>query len=135
MNDISLSGVLNVGPYKGYYGRAEYDPEAKVFHGEVTDTKDVITFVAPDPTGLVNAFMESVDDYLAFCKERGEEPEKPFSGKFLVRITPTLHRQLSVLAGHRGMSLNQLAVEALAMAISSGIHSEYPLIPLAPLSD
>jgi predicted RNase H-like HicB family nuclease len=66
--------------YKGYEGVVEYDEEAKVFTGEVIDTRDVITFQGKSVQELERAFRESVDDYLAFCKSRNEEPEKPFSG-------------------------------------------------------
>lgn len=116
-----MSGVLDVGPYKGYCGRAELDPDASVFHGEVTYTKDVITFVARDPVDLLTAFQESIDDYLDFCNERGEEPEKPFSGRFLVRTTPQLHRELMSKATQQGTSLNQLVVSVLADATSPAI--------------
>ena len=56
-----------VGPYKGYVGRAEYDFDAHLFHGQVIDTRDVITFQSKTPNGLERAFVDSVDDYLAFC--------------------------------------------------------------------
>lgn len=68
-----------VGPYKGYAGRAAYDDEAQLFHGQVIGTRDVISFQSKTPKGLKNAFVGSVDDYLAFCEERGESAEKPYS--------------------------------------------------------
>ena len=60
--------------YKGYVGRVEYDDEAGIFHGEVINTRDVITFQGETVEELRKAFRDSVDDYLAFCAERGEEP-------------------------------------------------------------
>ncbi len=51
---------------------------------------------------LKKAFQDSVDDYLAFCKERGEEPEKPFSGQFVVRAEPELHRAVVTAAKRAG---------------------------------
>ena len=30
--------------YKGYVGKVEFDDEAGIFHGEVLDTRDIITF-------------------------------------------------------------------------------------------
>lgn len=65
--------------HKGYKGRVEFDAEAKVFHGEVGETRDVITFQGTSVDELEVAFCESVDDYLQFCAERGEEPDKPFT--------------------------------------------------------
>ena len=70
--------------YKGYIAKVEFDDEAEVFHGEVINLRDVITFEGESVAELKQAFHDSVEDYLAFCAERGEEPEKPFSGKFSV---------------------------------------------------
>jgi len=77
--------------YKGYSGHVIYDDEAKIFHGEVLDTKDVITFQGQSVAEIEKAFRESVDDYLEFCEERKEKPDKPFSGKFVIRMSPGLH--------------------------------------------
>ena len=60
--------------YKAYIGHVKYDEEAEIFHGEVINTRDVITFQGDSVKGIKKAFKESVDDYLDFCKERGEEP-------------------------------------------------------------
>jgi predicted HicB family RNase H-like nuclease len=106
-------------PYQGYVGRAEYDRESGLFHGEVVGTKDVITFQAKVVDKLRRAFVDSVDDYLSFCKARGENPEKPFSGKFVVRISPTLHRQVSTLAEGAGKSLNTLVEQWLERMVTS----------------
>ena len=62
---------------------------------------------------MKQAFEDSVDDYLEFCASRGEEPEKPFSGKFLVRVTPEMHRQIMAEARRHGKSLNAYVVEKL----------------------
>lgn len=70
--------------YKGYIGVVEFDDEAGVFHGEVVNTRDVITFQGKAVAEIKKAFRESVDDYLQFCKGRGEEPDKPFSGELIV---------------------------------------------------
>ena len=58
--------------HKGYTGRAEFDDEARLFHGEVIDLRDVVTFQGTSVEELEEAFRDSVDDYLEFCKERGE---------------------------------------------------------------
>jgi predicted HicB family RNase H-like nuclease len=76
----------------------------------------VITFQGATVEEARAAFVESVDDYLAFCAERGEKPERPFSGKLLVRLDPNLHRELSMAAEKSGMSINALVVEALTKA-------------------
>lgn len=99
--------------YKSYTGHVEYDDEAKIFHGEVLGIKDVVTFQGTTVKEIEQAFKDSVDDYLAFCKERGEEPDRPFSGKFNLRIPPTLHAKLSLQAKLNNLSLNNYIGEIL----------------------
>ena len=74
--------------YKEYIGKVEFDDEASIVHGRVINTRDVITFHGKSVAELRREFRKSVDVYLAFCAERGEEPDKPFSGQFVTRISP-----------------------------------------------
>ena len=99
--------------YKGYMGHVEFDDEADIFHGEVINIRDVITFQGKTVAEIRKALRESVDDYLAFCKERDEEPNKPFSGKFNLRLDPELHKQVYIAAKQHKMSLNQWIAEAI----------------------
>ena len=99
--------------YKGYIGKVDYDDEAGIFHGEVINVRDVVTFEGHSVEELKQAFQDSVDDYLAFCAKRGEEPEKPFSGKFVVRMSPELHRKLYVKAKLEDESLNSWVTKVL----------------------
>lgn len=57
--------------YKSYHGRITYDEQAKIFHGEVVGLRDVITFQGTSMEELKQAFKDSIDDYLDFCKELG----------------------------------------------------------------
>lgn len=100
--------------YKNFEAAVSYDEEAEIFHGEVVNTRDVITFQGKSVEELKKEFEESVEDYLEFCRERGEEPNQPFSGELVVRISPELHRQLYRKAKHSGKSLNSLVEESLA---------------------
>jgi predicted HicB family RNase H-like nuclease len=99
--------------YKGYTGVFSVDPDANVIRGKVVDLKDTITFQGATVAEAVQAFRDSVDDYLKFCESLGEQPERPFSGSFLVRIKPQVHRGLTALAQSKGVSLNQLVVYQL----------------------
>ena len=92
--------------YKGYTGKVEYDDEAGIFHGEVINLRDVITFQGDSVEKLRLEFRDSIDDYLEFCAERNEEPEKPFSGKFILRVPPELHRKIYTKAKMESKSLN-----------------------------
>jgi len=103
--------------YKGYIGHVEFDDENEIFTGEVINTKDIITFQADTAHDLKQAFIDSVEDYLEFCAERNENPEKPFSGKFNLRISPELHREAYIAARQSGMSLNSWVCDVLKHAI------------------
>lgn len=105
--------------YKGYEATVEYDEDAEIFHGEVANLRDVITFQGKSVKELKKALADSIEDYLAFCKERGEEPEKPFSGQFVVRTKPSLHKELSTAARRAGVSLNRWVSLALEKAVRS----------------
>jgi len=102
--------------YNGYTGQVEFDSEAGLFHGEVLDTRDVITFQGTTVEELEQAFRDSIDDYLEFCAERGDKPDRPFSGKLMVRLKPGLHRKLYVEAKRLGKSLNQYISDCLAQS-------------------
>jgi predicted HicB family RNase H-like nuclease len=92
--------------YKNYIGQVTLDIDAEIFHGEVINTKDVITFQGRSVSELKKAFVESIEDYLSFCKSRGEEAERPFSGKFNIRLSSELHRKAYIAAKKAKMSLN-----------------------------
>ena len=99
--------------YKGYLGAVEYDSQAKIFHGDVINTRDVITFQGTTVKEIELAFKESIDDYISWCREENVEPEKPYSGKFNVRLSPELHRRTAILAKKRHMSLNSFVEKAI----------------------
>jgi predicted HicB family RNase H-like nuclease len=103
--------------YKGYVGYVEYDDGQGIFHGEVLNTKDVITFQGSSVSELRRAFKDSIEDYLEFCAERGEGPDKPYSGKFTIRIHPELHRKLVLQARSAHKSLNAWINETLASKV------------------
>lgn len=107
---------MNRMSHKGYEAVVSYDEEAEIFHGEVVNLRDVITFQGRSVEELKKAMAESIDDYLEFCRERGEEPEKPFSGQFVVRIDPELHRAVATASRAQGLSLNKWVAQALERA-------------------
>ena len=107
---------MNRMSYKSYEARITYDEGAELFHGEVINLRDVITFQGKSVKELKQAFAESVRDYLAFCKERGEEPEKPYSGQLVLRIESPLHRNAALAARREGLSLNKWIARILEKA-------------------
>lgn len=100
--------------HKGYIGKVEYDYEAKILHGEVINTRDVITFQGTNAEEIEIAFKESVEDYIEFCRSEGEEPEKPYSGNFMVRMSSEQHKMISIAANASGTSLNAWVADHLS---------------------
>jgi predicted HicB family RNase H-like nuclease len=103
--------------YKGYLARIAFDNEANLFHGEVINIRDVITFQGHSVAELREAFKDSVEDYLAFCAERGEEPNQPFSGRVTVQLSPEQHRQILLAAEQAGKDVERWIAEALEQAV------------------
>lgn len=100
--------------YKGYLARVTFDDESELFQGEVLNTRDVITFQGQSVDELHRAFHESVEDYLAFCAQRGEKPDPPYSGKFMVRLSPDQHRLAVSAAQQAEKSLNAWVAERIS---------------------
>ncbi len=99
--------------YKGYVGIVEYDDKAKIFHGDVINTRDIITFQGRTVDEIEMAFRESIDDYLSWCEQDGVNPEKPYSGKFNLRLSPELHKEVAVTAKKLKLSINSFVEKAL----------------------
>jgi predicted HicB family RNase H-like nuclease len=57
--------------------------------------------------------------FLEACKERGIDPHKHFSGKFVLRLDPKVHEAASLAAAAQGKSLNQWATETLKEAATA----------------
>lgn len=109
---------MNTMTHQGYEATVAYDEEAELFHGEVVNLRDVVTFQGRSVAELKQAFAESIEDYLAFCRERGEEPEKPYSGQFVVRVEPPLHKAAATAARRAGLSLNKWVAATLERAVA-----------------
>ena len=112
---------MNILEYKGYQGRFDYDPEADIFDGQVMNLADIITFQGRSIDELKPALEDSVEDYLDFCNVKGKTPEKPYSGRFNVRIAPELHQRIAVNAAREGVSLNNWVAKTLSKVVSEHI--------------
>lgn len=107
--------------YKGYTAKVEFDNDANLFHGQVLHLRDVITFQGQSVDELRREFEASVDDYLDFCVERGEQPEKPFSGRFVVRLDPEVHRKVAIAASRRDQSINTWVSKVIERAVTTAL--------------
>ncbi|SLM28909.1 HicB family protein [Desulfamplus magnetovallimortis] len=107
---------MNMMKYKGYIARIEYDEEDRIFVGHLAGIKDIVGFHGTTVNELESAFHESVDNYIAISEESGRSPQKPYSGKLMLRIPPEVHAAVATAAQVHGKSINQWASDTLKKA-------------------
>ena len=110
---------MNVMTYQGYAARIEYSEEDKCFVGHIAGIRDIVGFHGESVAELRTAFEEAVDDYLATFEKLGRAPQKPYSGKLLLRVDPALHARAAAQAAAQGKSLNAWAQDALQQAVAN----------------
>lgn len=116
---IGDQAVMNAMTYKGYTARIEFDPRDEIFVGKILGITDGITFHGSTVAELTKSFHSAVNHYLADCKATMRTPQKPASGKLMLRIPPEVHTAASIAAQAAGKSLNQWAAEALQEAAAA----------------
>ena len=109
---------MNVLTYKGLSATVSFDAEDMILTGRIAGINDVVGFHADTPDELVQTFHEAVDDYLETCRRAGKPPERPYSGKLMFRVDPSLHARAARAAELAGKSLNQWGEEALRNAVN-----------------
>ena len=108
--------MTNTMTYKGYSARIDYDDEDGTFTGQIAGIRDGVGFHADNVEALREAFHEAVEDYIETCARIGKQPQKPYSGRMMFRVSPEVHRQAARAAELSGKSLNQWAEEVLDRA-------------------
>lgn len=99
--------------YKGYKASVCYEPDDRCFHGTVDNILDVVHFSGSTVEELETAFHESVDDYIAFCREVGKDPERPYLGEVRIHLPKSLYRCLKAAANQEGESLDTYIIQRL----------------------
>ena len=107
---------MNTMTYKGFTARVDFDDAEGIFSGRLLGISDVVGFHADNVPELRAAFEDAVDDYVETCARIGKQPEKPASGKLMLRIPPDVYRAALVAAESAGTSLNQWASKVLRHA-------------------
>lgn len=105
--------------FKGYTGSVEYSPADRVFHGRIVGITDIITFEGTSVEALEKDFRDAVDDYLDMCAQDGVEPQRPYSGRFVLRVSPEIHREASLAARSARASMNAWIVGAIQMRLDA----------------
>ena len=105
--------------YKGFWGSVAYSEKDQMLFGKVEDINGLVNFESESVKVLTEAFHEVVDDYLAYCKDEGIEPDKSYTGVQNIRLTPTIHRQIAMLARQAGQSINAYIKDTLEKRIKT----------------
>src|SRR3982751_4427418 len=110
--------------YRGYTARYEIDEADRVLAGRIDGIRDVVTFEADTFDQLEAEFHRSVDEYISYCHEQGGEPERPYSGTFLVRTTPERHAAVAKRAREANTSINSWVAAAIDRALQPAPREE-----------
>ena len=105
--------------YKTYHGSIEVSLKDERLFGRVQFVRDVVAYDGQTVQELQSAFVKAVDGYLAFCEEVGDEPDRPFSGSFNVRIGGELHQKAAVRAERDGVSLNKFIEQTIREKVTA----------------
>ena len=108
---------MNTVTYKNYIAQIEPDLEDGILVGKVMNTRDIIGFHGNTIAEAIQSFHTVIEEYLEDCKKRGINPNKPYSGRFNLRVPPTLHSEVAAAAVRNGKSLNQWVIEVLDHAV------------------
>lgn len=103
--------------YRGYTASLDFNPDDNILAGRVLDIDDIIVFHGESVAEFTRAFHEAVDDYICACEKLGQTPEKPASGRLMLRIDPVVHAAALKAAAHTGQSLNRWAERVLRQAV------------------
>lgn len=112
--------------YGEYLAKIDFEEDSKLFHGRVINIRDMVNFYGGSAEELLTEFRRSVEEYLAVCREEGIEPDKPYSGRFNVRLAPELHRALAEASAQEGKSLNAWVAAELAQAVAAARPTRAP---------
>lgn len=105
--------LTNILKYDGYCAEFGYDESADAFHARVIGLNDVIDFYGRSIDDLKAEFRNSIDDYVSWCREEGEEPERTWSGKMTLRPTDEQRRRYLVAAAAQKKSVSAWMLETL----------------------
>lgn len=108
---------MNTMTHRGFTARVELDDRDGIFVGRILGIRSIISFHGETVIKLRSEFKKAIEDYLDECAELGLKPEKPASGKLLLRVPPEVHGKALVVAQAAGKSLNQWATEVLQRAV------------------
>ena len=108
----------NLLSYKGFYGSVNFSAADEVFYGKVEGVHDLVSFEGATVKELKQDFQKAVEDYILFCKKKGNPVQKSLMGSFNIRIKPDIHQRAAIVALQKNISLNQLVQQAIERELS-----------------
>ena len=112
--------MKNIMRYKGYWAEIKYSDEDECFYGIIEGLEhDSISFEGYTVKELKKDFKDAIDDYLNFCKETGDIPEKQCKGSLNVRLGTELHTKAKMKSIEEHISINELIKNAVALYLKS----------------
>jgi len=110
---MSMQNTMTI---DGHQAVITFDPEIQMFRGEFLGLNGGADFYAKDVKGLQREGRLSLKVFLDAYAEDGIEPRRSFSGKFSLRVDPSIHEAAAIAAAANGKSLNQWAEDVLRKA-------------------
>ena len=101
-----------------YTYRVTWSEEDKEYVGLCAEFPS-LSWLAKTPESALKGIRKVVADVIQDIKESGEEVPQPiagknYSGKFMVRVPPQVHRNLAIEAAESGISINRLVSSRLS---------------------
>lgn len=110
--------MFNLMEYRGLSGKINFDPEQKMFCGEVMEARTFLSFAGETVSELETSFHQVVDGYMEFCAEQNIQPEKSWKGKLTFRPrSDAMRQQIAIVAATNDVSVNEWLNEAVEKAL------------------
>lgn len=111
--------INNCIEYKGYMAKVEFSAEDDLLVGKVVGINDSLSFHGETAKEMKEALKETIDGYLAFCKEQNRSPDKVYRGEFRYRLGPERHKMLDLLAAKHAKSSNDILNDAFDQFVAA----------------
>ncbi len=99
-----------------YEAVISFDPEIAMFRGEFVGLNGGADFYADSIRKLKKEGEISLRLFLKFAEEKKIGPRKRFSGQFVLRLKPEVHKKYALMAKANNLSLNQILSQTLEQA-------------------
>lgn len=111
-----MKNIMKFGEYEAVIS---FDPDISMFRGEFVGLNGGADFYADSIAELRKEGEVSLKVFLDLAKEKNIEPKKRFSGQFVLRLKPEVHKKYALLAKSKNMSLNQVLASTLESAVEA----------------